>query len=223
LNPNERIQQWDSGGCGVFVLCAGSGWWVMMSERRYQVIYADPPWQYSFSKSDSRKIENQYSTMTVDEICALDIPAADSSVLYMWATAPKLQEAFQVMSAWGFEYKTHAVWDKQNIGMGYWFRGQHELLMVGTRGNFSPPERSEVVSSIFKQPRTLHSKKPDGIRAMICDWFPDAKRLEMFSRPNNLELFGDSNDWDTFGNEMESSVLVSDTEPSERSVMTETK
>lgn len=98
--------------------------------KKYEVIYADPPWRYDFSKSNSREIENQYPTMSVDEICSLKVPTADNAVLYLWATAPKLLEALRVMDAWGFEYKTNAVWDKQIIGMGYWFRGQHELLLV---------------------------------------------------------------------------------------------
>jgi len=170
----------------------------------YEVIYADPPWSYSFSKSDSRKIENQYPTMTVEEICAIEIPTAAKAVLYLWATAPKLREAFQVMDAWGFEYKTHAIWDKEKIGMGYWFRGQHELLIVGTKGSFSPPDRGELVGSVLKQSRGLHSKKPDGIRELIAGWFPNAKRLEMFSRPGNYQLFSNY-EWDVFGNEMSES------------------
>lgn len=108
-------------------------------KHSYQVIYADPPWRYDFSKSNSREIENQYPTMTVEEICALDVPSSTNSVLYLWATAPKLREALQVMDAWGFEYKSQMVWDKEILGMGYWFRGQHEILLVGTKGKFSPP------------------------------------------------------------------------------------
>lgn len=172
----------------------------------YQVIYADPPWSYSFSKSDSRKIENQYPTMTTEEICNLHVPTADSAVLYLWATAPKLADALQVMAAWGFSYKTHAIWDKQKIGMGYWFRGQHELLLVGTKGDFSPPAKSEIVSSVIREPRGLHSRKPEAIREWIARWFPNAKRLEMFSRPLTGSLF-DRAEWDSFGNEVESIQL----------------
>lgn len=110
------------------------------------VLLADPPWQYDFAETDSRQIENQYPTATVDEICdhidaAWVPPHSEDAVLFFWATAPKLREAMKVMDAWGFQYKTHAVWDKEKIGMGYWFRGQHELLLVGTRGDMSPPER----------------------------------------------------------------------------------
>lgn len=112
-----------------------------MSDK-YQVVYADPPWRYSFSRSKSRQIENQYPTMTEAEICALRIPAADDAVLFLWATAPKLRSALAVMDAWKFEYVTQAVWDKMRVGMGYWFRGQHEILLVGTRGHWSPPAPS---------------------------------------------------------------------------------
>jgi N6-adenosine-specific RNA methylase IME4 len=69
--------------------------------------------------------------MSIDELCALKVPAAKDSVLYLWATASKLLEAEAVIAAWGYIYKTHAIWDKEKVGMGYWFRGQHELLMVG--------------------------------------------------------------------------------------------
>lgn len=148
--------------------------------------------------------------MAVDDICALTVPAAENAVLYLWATAPLLVEALQVMSAWGFTYKTNAIWDKEKIGMGYWFRVQHELLLVGTRGQMSPPTQGERVSSVFRQPRGLHSRKPDGIRALISQWFPRARRLEMFGRPANDSLF-DSNDWDIFGNECTGTVELSET------------
>jgi N6-adenosine-specific RNA methylase IME4 len=176
------------------------------SAVKYEVVYADPPWSYSFSKSDSRKIENQYPTMSTDEICALTVPSADNAVLYLWATAPKLLDALSVMESWGFSYRTHAIWDKQKIGMGFWFRGQHELLLVGVKGEFSPPERSAVVSSVFREPRGLHSRKPEAIRELIAKWFPSAKRLEMFSRPVTGNMFDDSQ-WDSFGNEVESVEL----------------
>ena len=90
--------------------------------------------------------------------------------------------------------------------MGFWFRGQHELLMVGTRGQFSPPPRSMLVSSILREPRTLHSRKPDGIRELLSRWFPNARRLEMFGRPVTDNLF-DPSEWDYFGNEVDSISL----------------
>ncbi len=167
----------------------------------FDVVYADPPWKYSFSKSNSRKIENQYPTITTTEICELQVPTAKNAVLYLWATAPKLLEALKVMEAWGFKYKTQAVWDKGKIGMGYWFRGQHELLLVGVKGKFSPPEQSKRTSSVYKYPRGKHSKKPVEIRGLIKDWFPDASRLEMFCREP-------SDGWSVFGNEANGTISI---------------
>jgi len=168
---------------------------------KYQVIYADPPWRYDFSKSDSREIENQYPTMTVVELCDLTIPSESNSVLYLWATAPKLLEALQVLRAWGFTYKTSAIWDKDILGMGYWFRGQHELLLVGVKGSFSPPPQSLRVSSVYRERRTKHSKKPNGIRDLIASWYPDKSRVELFARQK-------TEGWDCWGNEVESDLAL---------------
>jgi len=165
--------------------------------KKYSIIYADPPWKYNFSKSKSRKIENQYQTMSLEQICSLKVPSADNSVLYLWATAPKLLEALSVMKSWGFEYKTQAVWNKKKIGMGYWFRGQHEILLVGTKGRFGPPEQEYRRSSVFEFERGKHSKKPDEIRELIKEWFPDASRVELFCRYP-------AEGWDVWGNEVES-------------------
>ncbi len=167
--------------------------------RKYQIIYADCPWRYSFSKSGSRQIENQYPTMTVEEICSLVVPSADDSVAYLWATAPKLIEALSVMRAWGFTYKTHAVWDKEIMGMGYWFRGQHELLLVGTKGHFSPPEQTLRVSSVIKSKRVNHSEKPLLVMDLIDSWYPNATKLELFSRRKRMG-------WYCWGNEVESDI-----------------
>lgn len=148
----------------------------------FQVVYADPPWRYSFSKSDNRKIENQYPTMSITEICSLQVPSATNSVLYLWTTSPKLIEGLKVMESWGFTYKTQAVWDKEKIGMGYWFRGQHEILLVGTKGKFSPPEQRLRTGSVYRFKRGKHSKKPDEIRLLIDKWFPASTKLELFCR-----------------------------------------
>ncbi len=151
-------------------------------EGEYDLIYCDPPWRYDAQEAPNRSIENQYPTMPVDDICALKPPAAKNCALFLWATAPKLKEALAVIEAWGFTYKTHAIWDKQKIGLGYWFRGQHELLLVATRGKASPPEAAKRISSLFSYKRGKHSAKPKQVYAMIEAMLPKAKRIELFAR-----------------------------------------
>lgn len=147
------------------------------------LVLADPPWKYDFAETDNRQIENQYPTATVQEIIEMEPDTEGDCVLFLWATVAKLKEALEVMEGWGFQYKTHAVWDKGKIGMGYWFRGQHELLLVGTKGQFSPPETDNRVSSVFQETRSAkHSKKPSAVYQWIESAFPQTKKMEMFCR-----------------------------------------
>ena len=107
--------------------------------------------------------------MALDEIKALDVGAIAHTdcVLYLWAVPPKLDEALSVMSAWGFDFRASAVWDKGSIGMGYWFRQQHEILLVGTRGNPPPPTADARRSSVIHERRGAHSVKPLAVYEML--------------------------------------------------------
>src|SRR5262249_46156584 len=99
----------------------------------YGVIYADPPWRfepYSRESGMDRAADNHSPTMDLAAIKALPVPAADDCILFLWATAPMLPQALDVMAAWGFTYKSQFVWAKDKIGTGYWNRNQHELLLV---------------------------------------------------------------------------------------------
>jgi N6-adenosine-specific RNA methylase IME4 len=169
------------------------------TNKLYGVIYADPPWSYVQSGVVGG-VKGEYITMTDAEICALPVPAADDAVLYLWATSPLLPIAFDVIKAWGFSYKSSAVWDKERPGIGFWFIGQHEHLLVGVRGNVRPPVPSLRISSVIRCRRGLHSRKPDYVRDRIAAWFPDVPRLEMFTR---LKCPG----WDAFGNQVEHDLL----------------
>lgn len=151
---------------------------------QYPIILADPPWRYDFSKDDADEIENHYPTMSLDEICALPVAdsAFDDCVLFMWATSPKLEEAFKVINAWGFQYRTCAIWDKEWIGPGYYFRQRHELLLVATRGAVPVPPPNARPDSVFTEKRTAHSKKPDLSYQLIESMYPNLPKLELFSR-----------------------------------------
>lgn len=160
----------------------------------YAVLYADPPWRYEHPVSTSRAIENQYPTMTLGELLDLQPPAAPDSVLFMWATSPKLADALTLMSAWGFEYRTCMVWVKDRIGMGYYARQQHELLLIGRRGKLGVPREPARPASVIYAPRARHSEKPKQVYGVIEAMYPDATRIEMFARSARP-------DWDAWGNE----------------------
>lgn len=163
---------------------------------RYGLVYVDPPWQYDFSKSDSREIENHYPTMDLEQICAL--PVADlfetDCVCFMWATSPKLAEAMKVLEAWGLEYKTCMVWVKNKIGMGYYARQQHELLLIATRGNPPVPEPQDRPSSVINAPRGEHSAKPEEFYGLLDRMYPYSRRVELFARSKR-------EGWDGWGNQ----------------------
>jgi N6-adenosine-specific RNA methylase IME4 len=149
------------------------------------VLLCDPPWLYDFAPTDSRLIENQYSTMSLEELCGLDISklCTPDAVLFCWATSPKLEESLIALKAWGFTYRTCAIWDKKVIGMGYYFRQQHELLLVATQGNLPPPAKEVRTSSIFRSRRKTHSRKPECVYRWIEQAYPDPLgKRELFAR-----------------------------------------
>lgn len=168
-------------------------------DKQYGIIYADPPWRYEHPPMGStrRSIERHYPTLSLEEICALPVSelAALDSLLYLWATAPKLRECLQVMDAWEFHYRTHFVWVKDKIGTGYHNRNQHELLLVGKRGEIPPPPESERVSSVLISPRGRHSEKPPQVYDWLDNWYPGIPKIELFARNRRKG-------WEAWGNEL---------------------
>jgi N6-adenosine-specific RNA methylase IME4 len=164
----------------------------------YNVIYADPPWRFepwSRTSGMDRAPENHYESMALDEIKAIPIPAAAHCVLFLWATQPMLPQALEVMAAWGFSYVSHWVWEKDRIGLGYWSRNVHELLLIGTRGNVPAPLPGTQVESIIQAPRGGHSAKPEVFAGIIEQMFPDVPKLELFARTPRTG-------WDVWGAEV---------------------
>ncbi|MCL2445963.1 MAG: MT-A70 family methyltransferase, partial [Oscillospiraceae bacterium] len=160
--------------------------------QKYSVIYADPPWAYRVwsKKGMGRSAEHHYPTMTTEEICALSVAdiAAKDSVLFLWATYPNLRDAFAVIDAWGFTYKTVAfTWVKRNkkspgwfVGMGHWTRANAEICLLATKGK--PQRVSKSVRQIIDTPIERHSKKPDVVRERIVELMGDVPRIELFAR-----------------------------------------
>jgi N6-adenosine-specific RNA methylase IME4 len=142
-----------------------------------------------------RSADNHYPTSETEAICARsvqDIAAVDCA-LFLWATVPMVEHAFRVMKAWGFEYKSHCIWKKDRIGTGYWFRNQHELLLVGIKGTGLP--RAGRWHTISKRDRGTGRKtfrKAGRVLRDDLSLFPDSAqdRIERAPPKGGLDAVG---------------------------------
>jgi N6-adenosine-specific RNA methylase IME4 len=162
----------------------------------FQLILADPPWQMG-SPDSPHSPEQHYPCMSLEEIKALKIPAADQCVLFLWGVNQLLPQTLDVVSAWGFTYRANIVWVKTDgIGLGVWLRQRHELLFMATRG-ISPPDPLDRVDSVINAPRTRHSEKPERAYELIERMYPQLTKLELFSRGTPRP------GWTSWGNEVQ--------------------
>ena len=164
-----------------------------LPEGKFNIIYADPPWSYYKRLRGSP--EKHYQTLPTEEICALQVPSAEDAILFLWATNPLLEDALEVMKAWGFSYKTNFVWVKDRMGTGTYVRGQHELLLIGVKGKVYPPLEQNRQSSVILASRTKHSEKPEAFYEIIETMYPQGKYLELFARQKRKG-------WISWGNEV---------------------
>ena len=172
-------------------------------DKKYKVIYADPPWQHGSWKNGNRRPELHYSVMTTEDIKNLPIDdiADDDSFLFMWVTFPHLKEGLEVIESWGFKYITCAfTWVKRNKKADSWFwgcgsytRANSEICLIAKRGN--PKTISRSVHSVIDSRIEGHSKKPDEARDRIVQLCGDVARIELFARQAS---YG----WDVWGNEV---------------------
>lgn len=163
----------------------------------YRVIYADPPWEYSRSgMPDYGDAAFHYPTMPLPDICALPIAsiAEDDAVLFLWATSPLVEEAFEVIRAWGFTYKASFVWDKVKHNFGHYNSVRHEFLLVATRGSCTPDEKKLFDSVVTVERSEKHSEKPEDFRKIIDALYTHGKRIELFARAT-------VKGWERWGNE----------------------
>ena len=173
-----------------------------ISDSKFQIIYADPPWTYQ-GKMMNSSVTDHYSVMGIRGIC--DLPVRDIAdkdcVLLMWVTYPKLNEFMKVVEAWGFEYKSVAfTWVKKNkkadsffFGLGRWTRANPEICVIATKGN--PKRISASVANLIIAPIGRHSEKPSIVRDKIVQLLGDLPRIELFAREK-------ADGWDSWGNEV---------------------
>lgn len=183
--------------------------------KKYQIIYADPPWKYNSRANNHTRFrggaENHYNLMTMDEIKNLPINSlADKNcALFLWTTFPLLNEQIELFEKWGFDYKTLGFsWIKLNpknlkpfFGVGFYTKSNCEVCLLGVKGRMKPI--SNKISSVVLSPRREHSRKPDEIRNKIVELFGDIPRIELFARE---KIKG----WDAWGNEVQSDININD-------------
>lgn len=177
--------------------------------KKYQIIYADPPWSYNDKMAGhSFSLDHEYRTQSKDWIQKLPVGTIsdENSVLFLWAVSPQLPEAMQVMRAWGFKYITvafcwskHTKTGKKVKNLGRWTMGNVELCLLGRRGN--PKRISKNIYQLVEAERTIHSKKPEEVRIRIVKLMGDLPRIELFARQK-------TEGWDVWGNEVESDIIL---------------
>ena len=191
VRPQEAIRQARAQEIAAHAATGGA------PTARYRVLYADPPWAYGNTQPDYHTEQrDHYPVMSLGEICALPVRewAETDAVLFLWVTAPILEDSFQVLRAWGFAYKTCFVWDKVRHNMGHYSSVRHELLLLATRGSCQPDVR-QLFDSVLSIERTGHSAKPEAFRELIDTLYPHGRRLELFARHR---VAG----WDAYGNQI---------------------
>jgi len=186
-----------------------------LPEKKYHIIYADPPWDYngkmqydkSAIKTETNGFENgifisaalfKYPTIKLNDLKKLNVAsiAMDDCLLFMWTTGPQLANSVELGSFWGFEYKTVAfVWDKMMHNPGRYTLSQTEMCLVFKRGKIPTPRGARNIRQLVAVPRSSHSEKPEQIIANITKMFPEQKKIELFARKNYI-------DWDNWGLEI---------------------
>ncbi len=175
-------------------------------QKKYSIIYADPPWTFKTysSKGKERGVEKHYHCMTKEDIQALPVNriAAEDCVLFLWVTWPCIQEGLELIEKWGFQYKTCAFnWVKRNRksdgwfwGLGFWTRANSEVCLLATKGH--PKRVSKSVHQVCDARVRAHSQKPDEVRDRIVKLVGDLPRIELFAREK-------ADGWDAWGDEID--------------------
>jgi len=172
------------------------------TEKKYRVIYADPPWKYNeqqhvdFGNVQETVLGTHYPSMSMQELCDLPVKEMleDDAVLFLWVTSPLLEESFQIIKAWGFKYKTSMVWDKVKHNVGNYVSVRHEFVLICTKGS-ATPDNKKLHNSVQRIERTKHSRKPEKFREIIDDIYTYGNRIELFAREKLPE------GWVAWGNE----------------------
>ena len=182
--------------------CFLSGEFPPLPPARYEIVYADPPWDYKGQlqhagpgSADTGGAVRHYPTVALADLKKLEVGgiAAEDSLLFLWATSPHLDQAIELGKAWGFAWATVAfVWDKGRVNPGFYTMSQCELCLVFKRGKIPRPRGKRNVRQLVAARRGPHSAKPEEVRRRIDAMFPDQRKIELFARRH-------VSGWDSWG------------------------
>ncbi len=163
-----------------------------LPNRQFDIIYADPPWDYKGQQQHTGKggdtsggAEKHYPTIKLNDLKTLDVPslAKEDCLLFLWVTNPHLDQGIDLGKAWGFKYATVAfVWDKKKVNPGFYTMSQCELCLVFKKGKIPLPRGERNVRQLVISERTKHSEKPMEVKNRIKAMFPSQTKLELFAR-----------------------------------------
>lgn len=190
------------------------------TSQRYEIIYCDPPWDYKgqtqhagHGGGSTGGAVSHYGTLTIEQLKRIDIRAIANKdcLLFLWSTSPHLDQAIDLMKAWGFQWATVGfVWDKQRVNPGFYTMSQVEMCLIGKMGKIPRPRGARNVRQFLSEMRGDHSAKPSEVRDRIDLMFPSQKKIELFARK---KVVG----WDAWGEEIDSDIELTGlpTKPSE--------
>jgi len=191
----------------------------LYSMKKYNIIYADPPWNLQYLKETKRGInvyDLPYQTMSLKDICELKVTeiCEANAILFLWVTDNYLPYMSKVMNSWGFEYVTVGfVWNKTakttsgvNATLSKYTRKSCEFCYIGKRGKYLV-KNPGIVDQYIGTPKGRHSRKPDDVRNRIVEMCGDLPRIELFARPLT-PMWPTMPGWDVFGNEVENTISI---------------
>lgn len=145
----------------------------------YQVIVVDPPWPYGRTEDPTHRARNPYESMTLEQLAELKMPCADDCILWLWTTNAFLPDAFTLLAAWRFEYKTCLTWVKEHMGLGDWLRGKTEHCLLAVKGKARVIPGNATTALLASN--TSHSTKPDAFYELVERLCPGTK-IDLFAR-----------------------------------------
>lgn len=195
------------------LLCAATD-----SKKRYQIIYADPAWEYDTKECLAKtsildgEDNKHYSTLTMAELKKLNVQSISDTncLLFIWVVSPMLDEGIEVLKSWGFKYATIAfVWHKQKVNPGHYTMSECEICLVGKRGSIPTPRGKRNIRQFLSMGRGKHSEKPPEIRKRIEAMFPTQDKVELFARSRGgFWSMDEYEGWDVWGNQVERSIKL---------------